>query len=71
MKKELTPERAYNIVRAFARLFTQAYDAVGRRTAHTYLREASQALKRLDIPQITDRHVDNIIERAVQIVMLK
>lgn len=65
------PERAYNIVRAFARLFTQAYDAVGRRTAHTYLREASQALKHLDIPQIPDRYVDNIIERAVQIVMHK
>lgn len=61
------PERAYNIVRALSRLFIKAYDAVGRRTSHTYLRDAAEALKRLDIPQITDRNLDNIIERVVQI----
>lgn len=63
------PERAYNIVRALTRLFTKAYDAVGRRTNHTYLRDAAEALKRIDIPQIADRNIDTIIERAVNIVL--
>lgn len=63
------PERAYNIVRALTRLFAKAYEAVGRRTRHTYLRDAAEALKRLDIPQIADRNIDNIIERAVNIVL--
>ena len=61
------PERAYNIVRALARLFIKAYDAVGRRTRHTYLRDAAEALKHIDIPQIADKHIDVIIERAVKI----
>jgi hypothetical protein len=63
------PERAYNIVRALTRLFCKAYDAVGRRTRHTYLGDAATVLKRLNIPQITDHNVDVIIERNVQIVM--
>lgn len=63
------PERAYNIVRALTRLFCKAYDAVGRRTRHTYLGDAATVLKRLNIPQITDHNVDVIIERNVQIVI--
>lgn len=61
------PERAYNIVRALTRLFVKAYNDVGRRTAHTYLRDAGEALKRLEIPILHDHHIDNIIERVVEI----
>lgn len=63
------PERAYNIVRALTRLFTKAWDAVGRRTRHVYLRDAVEALARLDIPQIADHNIDSIIERAVKITL--
>ena len=66
---EEEPKRSYNIVRALTRLFCKAYDAVGRRTNHTYLGDAAEVLKRLDIPQIPDHNVDVIIERNVQIVM--
>lgn len=65
------PERAYNIVRAYARLFSKAYETVGRNLSHTYLDKASKALKRLDIPQLKDHNIDTIIERAVQIVQVK
>ena len=61
------PERAYNIVRALSRLFIKAYHAVGRRTSHTYLRQAAGVLQRLDIPQIKDHNIDAIIERVVEI----
>lgn len=62
-----TPERAYNIVRALTRLFVKAYNAVGRRTSHTYLRQAADILQRLEIPQIVDHNIDAIIEKAVEI----
>lgn len=63
------PERAYNIVRALTRLFVKAYDAVGFRTSHTYLKDATEILKRLEIPQIKDYNIDGIIERNVEIVV--
>lgn len=63
------PERAYNIVRALTRLFAKAYDAVGLRTSHVYLRDAVEVLKRLEVPQIKDYGIDSIIERNVEIVV--
>lgn len=63
------PERAYNIVRALTRLFVEAFDAVGIRTNHIYLRDAAEVLKRLEIPQIQDHHIDVIIQRNVEIVL--
>ena len=65
------PERAYNIVRALSRLLNKGYEDIGRRTTFVYLREAVEVLKRLDIPQIPDRNIDSIIERAVQIRLQK
>ena len=63
------PERAYNIVRALTRLFVEAFDAVGIRTKHIYLRDAAEVLKRLEIPQIQDHNIDVIIQRNVEIVL--
>ena len=63
------PERAYNIVRALTRLFVEAFDAVGIRTKHIYLRDAAEVLKRLDIPHIQDHNIDVIIQRNVEIVL--
>lgn len=63
------PERAYNIVRALTRLFVEAFDAVGIRTKHIYLRDAAEVLKRLEIPQIQDHNIDVIIKRNVEIVL--
>jgi hypothetical protein len=63
------PERAYNIVRALTRLFVEAFDAVGIRTRHIYLRDAAEVLKRLEIPQIQDHNIDVIIQRNVEIVL--
>lgn len=62
------PLRAYNIVRSLTRLFTDAYNKVGRQTSHVYLREASDVLLRLEIPQLTEYPIiDTIISNAVQI----
>lgn len=63
------PERAYNIVRALTRLFVEAFDAVGIRTKHIYLRDAAEVLKRLEIPQLQDHNIDVIIKRNVEIVL--
>lgn len=62
------PLRAYNIVRALTRLFTEAYNEVGRKTSHLYLREASDVLQRLVIPSLKEYPIiDTIIKNAVQI----
>lgn len=64
------PLRAYNIVRALTRLFTEAYNEVGAKTSHLYLREASEVLKRIEIPSLKEYDiVDTIIKNAVQIEM--
>lgn len=63
------PERAYNIVRALTRLFVEAFDAVGIRTKHIYLRDAAEVLKRLEVPQIQDHNIEVIIQRNVEIVL--
>lgn len=61
------PYRAYNIVRALSRLFTDAYNEVGAKTSHLYLREAAEVLCRIEIPSIKDYNIDAIISKAVQI----
>lgn len=66
------PVRAYNIVRALTRLFTDAYNKVGRQTSHVYLREASDVLLRLEIPQLKEYPIiDTIIQNAVQIELCR
>lgn len=65
------PLRAYNIVRALTRLFTDAYNEVGRKTSHLYLREASDVLQRLVIPSLKEYPIiDTIIKNAVQIELI-
>lgn len=65
------PLRAYNIVRALTRLFTDAYNEVGRKTSHLYLREASDVLQRLVIPSLKEYPIiDTIIKNAVQIELV-
>lgn len=59
--------RAYSIVKALARLFSEAYNKVGRKTNHYYLQEASVILSRLDIPQLKDFNLDPIISNNVRI----
>lgn len=61
------PHRAYSIFKALARLFTKAYNRVGTKTNHHYLRKVVDALPLIDIPELKDHNVDFIIGTAVQI----
>lgn len=62
-----SPNRAYSIFKAMARLFTEAYNKVGVKTNHRYLRKVVNVLHLVDIPEMRDYNIDCIIRSAVQI----
>lgn len=61
------PHRAYSIIKAMSRLFVDAYNKVGAKTNHYYLKDAANILPRLDIPQLKDYKIDFIISRCIQL----
>ena len=67
--KENPTNRSYSIVRALSRLFIEAYNKVGVRTNHIYLRDVAKILPLIDVPQFTDHNIDCIISKAVQITL--
>lgn len=60
-------DRAYSIVKALSRLFTEAYIRVGAKTNHRYLGNVSKVLAKFEIQQLTDYNLDCIISKNVVI----
>lgn len=65
------PHRSYSIIKALSRLFIDAYNKVGAKTNHHYLKDVAKILPRIDIPELKDYNIDCIISKAVQIELGK
>lgn len=66
------PHRSYSIVKALSRLFIKAYNKVGVKTNHLYLRDVARILPSIEVPEFKDYNIDDcIISKVVQIELDK